>query len=38
MQTRDAGYKCATSGTVLRPCLDANVNSSSVDLGYEMDL
>jgi opacity protein-like surface antigen len=38
MQTRDAGYKCATSGTALSPCLDANVNSSSVDLGYQMDL
>jgi OOP family OmpA-OmpF porin len=38
MQTRDAGYKCATTGTVLATCLDTNVNSSSIDLGYEMDL
>lgn len=38
MQTRDAGYKCAAAGTTLTPCLDTNVNTSSVDLGYEMDL
>jgi hypothetical protein len=38
MRSRDAGYKCATAGTTLGSCLDTNVNSSPVDLGYEMDL
>jgi hypothetical protein len=38
MQTRDAGYKCTTAGTTLSTCLDANVNNSSVDLGYQMGL
>jgi opacity protein-like surface antigen len=38
LQVRNAGHKCATSGTVQSVCLDSSVNSSSVDLGYELDL
>lgn len=38
MQVRDQGHKCAASGAVVGPCLDNSVNSSSVDLGLEMDL
>ncbi len=38
MQVRDAGHKCAVTGTLQSICLDNNVNSSSVDLGLEMDL
>jgi opacity protein-like surface antigen len=38
MQVRDAGHKCAVSGTVESNCLSNSVNSSAVDLGYEMDL
>jgi opacity protein-like surface antigen len=38
MQVRDAGHKCAASGSVLSVCLDNNIDTSSVDLGYEMDL
>ena len=38
MQVRDAGHKCATPGATLGPCLSNSVNSSAVDLGYEMDL
>lgn len=38
MQSRDAGHKCAVTGTVQSVCLDNSVNSSSVDLGLEMDL
>jgi opacity protein-like surface antigen len=38
MQVRDAGHKCATPGTTLGPCLSNSVDSSAVDLGYEMDL
>lgn len=38
MQVRDAGHKCAVTGTLQSICLDNNVNSSAVDLGLEMDL
>jgi hypothetical protein len=38
MQVRDAGHKCAVSGTVQTICLNNNVNSMAVDLGYELDL
>lgn len=38
MQVRDAGHKCAVSGTVVAPCVKNNVNSLAVDLGLEMDL
>ena len=38
MQVRDAGHKCATSGTVLSTCLDNGIDSQSVDLGYQIDL
>jgi opacity protein-like surface antigen len=38
MKVPDAGHKCATSGTAQSVCLDNGVNSSSVDLGYELDL
>ena len=38
MQVRDARHNCAVSGTVQSVCLSNAVNSSAVDLGYEMDL
>jgi opacity protein-like surface antigen len=38
MQVRDGGHKCATSGSVMSVCLDNNIDSQSVDLGYQMDL
>jgi opacity protein-like surface antigen len=38
MQVRDAQHNCAVSGTVQSACLSNSVNSSAVDLGYEMDL
>ena len=38
MQVRDAHHKCAVSGTVLSTCLDNSVESSAVDIGYEMEL
>jgi len=38
MQMRDAKQNCAISGVTLTRCLDTNINSSAVDLGYEMDL
>lgn len=38
MQVRDARHKCATSGLVQSVCLNNNVDSSAVDLGYEIDL
>ena len=31
-------HKCAVSGTVQSNCLNTGVDSSSVDLGYEIDL
>jgi opacity protein-like surface antigen len=37
MQVRDAGLGCSTGGIGTR-CLDTNINSSAVDLGYELDL
>ena len=39
MQIRDVGYRCAVSGPAKTGvCSDTNANSSSVDLGLEMDL
>ncbi|HWA70673.1 MAG TPA: hypothetical protein VG821_12680 [Rhizomicrobium sp.] len=38
LQVRNAGHKCAVGGSLQSVCLDNNVNSSAVDLGYEMDL
>jgi opacity protein-like surface antigen len=38
MQVRDARHKCATSGLVQSVCLNNSVNSTAVDIGYEMDL
>ena len=38
MQVRDGGHKCATSGTILSACLDNNIDTQSVDLGYQIDL
>lgn len=38
MQVRDGGHRCTTSGTVLSACLDNNIDSQSVDLGYQIDL
>jgi hypothetical protein len=38
MQVRDARHKCATSGPVQSVCLSNAVDSSAVDIGYEMDL
>lgn len=38
LQVRDVPHRCATSGTVLGACLENSVNSSAVDLGYELDL
>lgn len=38
MQVRDGGHRCATGGTVLSACLDNNIDSQSVDLGYQIDL
>lgn len=38
MQVRDAHHKCAVSGTTQSICLNNAVNSSAVDLGYELDL
>lgn len=38
IQVHDAGHKCAVSGTVQSVCLSNSVNSSAVDLGYELDL
>jgi hypothetical protein len=38
MEVRDARHNCAVSGTIQSVCLDNAVNSSAVDLGYEMEL
>jgi hypothetical protein len=38
IQVHDGGHKCAVSGTVQSVCLSNSVNSSAVDLGYELDL
>jgi opacity protein-like surface antigen len=38
IQVHDAGHNCAVSGTVQGVCLSNSVNSSAVDLGYELDL
>ena len=37
-QTIHSPHACATSGTILVKCLNNPVDSSSVDLGYEMEL
>lgn len=37
MQVRDADFRCSAGGFAGR-CLDTNLNSSAVDIGYEMDL
>ena len=39
MQIRDVGYRCAVAGAAKTGvCTDTNANSSSVDLGLEMEL
>jgi opacity protein-like surface antigen len=38
MQVRDGGHHCATGGTILSACLDNNIDSQSLDLGYQIDL
>ena len=39
MQVRDVGYRCAVAGAAKTGvCTDTNANSSSVDLGLEMEL
>jgi opacity protein-like surface antigen len=38
MQTINAPHSCAVSGTIQSNCLNNPVDSSSVDLGYEMEL
>ena len=38
MQVRDGGHRCSTGGLVLSTCLENNIDSQSVDLGYQIDL
>jgi len=38
MQVRDAGLNCAAPGTASARCVNTNLNSSTVDVGFEMDL
>ena len=38
MQVRDGGHRCTTAGLTPSACLDNNIDSQSVDLGYQIDL